>query len=259
MKTLALPILVILVFLAMPVRAEETSGLFKLSYAEAEKAAGAALADKGVAEKVAAFINGRQSETLYSYGKPISVEVRGVQFDKTSSRWSGNLIILSGNDVVTALPASGRFDILAEIPVLKQNVKYGKVIEANDIEIRDIAVSQVRGDTVTDIASLVGKSPSYSITAGRPIRTHEVSLPPMIKKNSLVQMHYRSPGMEITTSGQAMEDGRKGEIINVKNLASKKIIQTVVEDTASVRVSSSAQQRVEIDVKPSMGDLYATN
>ncbi len=244
---------------AWPALAEENSGLFTLSYAEAEEAAGAALAAKGVAEKVAAFINGRDNKTLYSYSKPLSVEARGVQFDKTASRWSANLIIFSEGEVVTALPASGRFDVLAEIPVLKRTVKYGKVIEANDIEIRDIAVSQVRSDTITDIASLVGKMPAYSITAGRPMRIHEISIPPMIKKNSLVQMHYRSPGMEISTSGQAMEDGHKGDIIQVKNLASKKIVQTTVEDTASVVVSAPAQQRVQLSVKPSMEDSYATN
>jgi flagella basal body P-ring formation protein FlgA len=259
MRTFFTYMLVALLLSSPGLAAEEQGGAFTLTYAEAEKVASAALADKGVAEKVAAFINGRQNETLYSYGKPLSVEARGVQFDKTASRWSANLIILSEGEVVTALPAAGRFDVLTEIPVLKRAATSGKLIEASDIEIRDIAVSQVRGDTVTDMASLIGKSPSYSITAGRPIRVHEVSLPPMIKKNSLVQMHYRSPGMEITTSGQAMEDGHKGDVINVKNLASKKIVQTMVEDTASVVVSGPAQQRVEMSVKPSFGDLYATN
>jgi flagella basal body P-ring formation protein FlgA len=260
MNTLYKYIVVVLLLLSWPaLAAEEKAKLFTLSYAQAEEAVSAALADKGVAEKVAAFINGRQKDDFYSYSKPLTVETRGLQFDKTSGRWSANLLMLSAGEVVTALPASGRFDVLAEIPVLKRVVKNGQLIEAADVEIRDIAVSQVRSDTVTDMASLIGKSPAYSVSPGRPIRTHEISAPPMIKKNSLVQMHYRSPGMEITTSGQAMEDGAKGDIINVKNIASKKIIQTVVEDTASVSVSSPAEQRVQIDGKPSVGDLYATN
>jgi len=260
MKTLLRNFLLALIFLASPAWALQESDkthLFRLSYAQAEEAVSAALTDKGAAEKVAAFINGRMDDALYSYGKPITVAVRGLQFDKISGRWSANLLMVAEGEVVTAMPAGGRFDILAEIPMLKRNIKNGEVIETKDIEIRDIAQSQVRSDTVTDIASLIGKSPAHTISAARPIRVHEIEVPPVVRKNSVVRMRYTSPGMEISTSGQAMEDGSKGTLINVKNLASKKIVQAVVDDIASVSVTAPDDTRAE--TKPLLGDLYATN
>ncbi len=78
-----------------------------------------------------------------------------------------------------------------------------------------------------------------------------------MKKNNIVQMRYISPGMEIVTSGQAMEDGAKGNLIGVKNLASKKIVQAMVEDSGNVIVSPPEPKRAE--TTPSLGDLYATN
>jgi flagella basal body P-ring formation protein FlgA len=244
---------------AWAIEASDKAHLFTVSYAEAEAAVGNALADKGAAEKVAAMINGRKNQPLFSYSKPMRVEPRGLQFDHGSNHWSANLLIVSEGEVITAFPAAGRFDKLVEIPVLKRAVRNGQIIEAEDIEIRDIPVLQTRGDTVTDIGSLIGKSPSHSISPSRPIRVHEIAQPAMIKRNSVVQMHYRSGSMEIITSGQAMEDGAKGEFINVKNLASKKIVQAMVADNGHVSVNPPESARVQAESNPTLKDLYATN
>jgi flagellar basal body P-ring formation protein FlgA len=253
-------ILITVILLPLSARADEITKapLFTLSYAEAEEALGRALADKGAAEKVAAFINGRKNEALFSYTKPLEVQIRGLQFDKPSGHWSASLLAISGSEIVTAIPSSGRYDELAEIPMLKHVVKNGEIIKADDIEIRDIAVSQTRSDIVTDMAGLIDKSPVYSITAGRPIRMHEIAVPPLVKKNSIVQMHYHSPGMEISTTGQAMEDGIKGVTISVKNLTSKKIIQAVVDDVASVNIVTPDDSHAEHSAA-GVKDLYATN
>ena len=49
-------------------------------------------------------------------------------------------------------------------------------------------------------------------------------------------MRYKIPNMEITTTGQAMADGAKGEAIEVKNTTSKKITRAVVVDSNTVDV-----------------------
>ncbi len=122
---------------AFPAFAREETGdkrnLFTLSYQEVEEAVGYALADKGAAEKVAAKINGKKSDIAFSYSKPIRALVRGAQFDKASSHWSANILVMAEEEVVTAFPAAGRFDELVEIPVLKRPVKNGEIIEASNI------------------------------------------------------------------------------------------------------------------------------
>lgn len=231
--------------------------LFPLTYADAEEAVARALSAKGAGEKIAASINGRGNKPLYSHTGPLTVEVRGLAFDKPSTHWSGNLLLVANGEVVTAMPAAGRYDELAEVPVLKRPVRNGEVIRDSDIEIRDMPVSQTRVDVVTDIASLIGKSPVRSISAFRPIRDHEIALPPLVKKNNIVQMRYRSPGMEITTTGQAMEDGAMGDTIGVRNLASKRVVQAVVVDSSAVTVAAPGS--LQSQLTPPTGGTYATN
>lgn len=229
---------------ALPENAAGKEPLFPLSYSEAEEAVSRALSEKGAGDKVAASINGRGNQPIYAYTEPLTVEIRGLNFDKPSAHWSGNLIFLADSQVITAMPAAGRYDQLAEVPVLKRPVRNGEIIRDTDIEIRDLPLAQVRVDVVTDIASLIGKSPLHSISAFRPIRDHEIAMPPLVKKNNIVQMHYQSPGMEIITTGQALEDGAKGSVIGVRNLTSKRVVQAVVEDVSAVSVRAAGSTRL---------------
>ena len=228
--------------------------LYALSYDDAEGAIGFALSDKGAGNKISANITGHKADALFSYDKPITVEIRGLQYDKTASRWNASLMFVNEGTVISAMPVAGRFEEVAEIPVLKRSVKNGDVIQASDVEVRDFAVSRTRSDTVTDIASLIGKSPAHSISPARPIREQELESPAIIKKNGLVQIRYAAPGMEITASGQALEEGAKGTVINVRNLASKRLVRAVIADDKTVNVLSSGAQTAEVT-----GASYATN
>lgn len=216
--------------------------IFQLSYDDAEGAIGFALSDKGAGNKVAATINGHKTDALFSYNKPIAVEIRGLQFDKARGQWNASLLFVNDGATVSAMPVSGRFEEMTEIPVLKRQVRAGDIIKEADVEIRDYALSRTRSDTIGDIASLVGKSPSRAISPNRPIREQEIAQPVLVKKNGIVQMRYSSPGVEITVSGQATEEGSRGSVISVKNLGSKKIVRAVVEDENTVSIVNTQMQ-----------------
>ena len=51
--------------------------------------------------------------------------------------------------------------------------------------------------------------------------------------------------MEITTSGQAVIAGAKGDVIPVRNMASKKIVRGVVENSNTVTIMSIGEEHAE--------------
>lgn len=219
-----------------PVKAS-AAPMFQLSYADAEQAVSLALVEKGAGAKIAAMITGRQSgRPLYSYNKPTAINVRGLQFDPKTREWKASLLFVAGGNVISALPASGRYDQIIEVPVLKRTVVHGDVIGQQDIELRDFPVGQTRTDTITDLSDLIGRSPVRGISQGRPVRASEVETPAVIKKNAIVQMRYVMPGMEITATGQTLKEGAKGDVIMVKNTASHRVVRAVVADASTVDV-----------------------
>lgn len=233
--------------------AASARNVFEVPYSDAEEAVARALNQKGVGDKLAVTITGQRSKALFAYEKPVSVEVKGLQLDKRDSHWSASLLFVADNEVISAIPASGRYEELVEVPVLKREVRNGDVITAADVEIRDFTLAHTRNDTITDMSWLIGKSPLHSISPSRPIRTHEVSNPAVIKKNASVEIRYNSPGMVITTSGQALNDGAKGDVIDVRNTNSKKIVRAVVFDSTTVQITSPGTE-----VSESTGVGYAT-
>lgn len=209
---------------------------FALSYADAEKAVTEALINKGVGSKVTASITGAKDTPLYASTQPLSAEVRGLTFDTNEHRWSANLLLVGDGQVVTAMPIAGKYEEILEIPVLRRAVRSGDVIGLGDVEIRDFPLLRTRPDTITDLATLIGKSPLRSISPERPIRLHEIAEPSVVKKNSIVQMRYALPGMEISATGQAETDGAVGDVINVRNTESHKLVRATVQNEHTVNI-----------------------
>ncbi len=214
--------------------------LFQLSYADAEEAIGQALVKKGAGGKISVNINGQRTLPLFSYSKPLAVEIRGLQFEKPA-RWSANLLFTAEGEVVSAMPVAGRYEEIIEVPVLKREVHNGDVIGQADVEMRDFPITRTRTDTITEIAQLIGKSPAIAISPSRPVRQHEIISPAVIKKNAVVSIRYTSPGMLITTTGQAMEEGAKGDAISVRNTVSRKIVRAVVTDQNTVDIAGTGE------------------
>ena len=155
--------------------------------------------------------------------------------------------------VVSAMPVAGRYEELVEIPVLKRQVRAGDIIKAEDVEVRDYPLSRTRSDTISDLAGVIGKSPSRAISSNRPIREGEIAQPILVKKNGIVNIRYSSPGVEISTSGQATEDGALGSVISVRNLSSKKMLRAKITDENTVVIINSSSQSVQV----TSGETYA--
>ncbi len=222
--------------------AEEIPAANSLTQEQVEAAAAQALADKGAGARVQATLTGQKSRTLFESTKPLAARVTGVNFDKKSQRWNGNLLVMSGEQVLSALPVGGRFEETLLLPVLKRQLRAGETIKAEDLDMLDFPIARTRGDSLTDAAQLIGYSPRAAISPKRPIRGSEIASPAMVKKNSMVTMRYVSGSMEITTTGQAMTDGSRGELIEVKNLTSKAVVHAVVENERGVLISPPGDQ-----------------
>lgn len=211
------------------------NGFFPVTVKDAEAAVSAALAQNGAGDKTRAVLVAR-SDVLYPSNDPLSVEVKTLDFDKRTKKWSANLLFKKQGEVISALPASGRYQELMTLPVLKRQLKNGEVIGENDIDWLDFPVSSASGMLVIDAAALIGQSPARSISPGRPIRSNEVNAQALIRKNALVEMRYENASISITASGIAMDNGAKGDAIRVRNASSRQLVHAVVEDERTVRV-----------------------
>jgi len=235
---------------ALPVCAIEDAPATQNTYLFEAKDAATIITDAlmktGLSEAVKVRIEGmRDQDTLMSANEPITGDIGALDIDKAHSHWEATLLLKAGAKNLAPVKLAGRYDEMTQLPVLKHRVQAGDVISMEDIEWSAVPSEHLRKTTVTDPQDLVGKSPKRVISEGRPIRLDEIASAPIIKKGARITLVFKTPNLEIKTLGEALENGAKGDVIRVKNVTSKSIIEGTVETSNIIRITAPESTSAE--------------
>lgn len=198
------------------------------------------LQNQGFRDGVKATVNPGTAPVLATANHPLKLVIHALQVDTDASLWQGQAYIMDGNKTEAVKPIAGRYDSVITVPVLTRQLRKGDVIEQADLEFKKIPERQLRKDSITDASRLIGNSPIRMISAGRAIRSAEISAPTMVKKGQTVEMLYTTPYMKIRTTGQALEDGSDGALIRVQNATSQKAVSGRVIASGQIEVNSES-------------------
>ncbi len=164
------------------------------------------------------------------------LQVETFSYDQRSGRFYATVTTPGRSE---ALKVSGRAQEVESIPVLKNRVAAGETITRGDVEWMQVPAGRYNGGYIDQIGDLVGQSPRRALNAGVPIRAGDVGRPEAVAKNDLVTMVAQNPGITITTTGRALEAGSIGDVVQVMNLQSKKIIQAIIIGPSQVQVNTA--------------------
>ena len=145
-----------------------------------------------------------------------------------------NVTILHDSKPLKHLRASVKVIEFVKVPVATRLIERGERIGEDDFRLVKKRKYNSLEQTI-DPMQLIGS------VAKRKIRPHQVIKPSMIepdydvKKNSSVKIIYRKGPIRIELLGLALENGKKGDIIKVKNLSSNKVLRCEVLSSGSVR------------------------
>jgi flagellar basal body P-ring formation protein FlgA len=249
---------------ALPAQAElQSGGLYTLSLSDIEQAVANALQENGSTPLATARIEGVTRDTAYGHSTPLTASIKSLKADPVSKRWSANVNFVSGAEIVSVLPMQGRYTEMVMLPTAKRPISAGQTIAEGDVEMRAYPANYARGSVLKDLQTIIGKVPHRIISANRPLREEEFTTPNVVRKNASVTLQYQTAAINITTAGQAMENGSVGDVIPVLNLNSKKIVRATILDKDTVSVSGNVQTRSAqasaVKPKPvsSLEEIYA--
>ena len=134
---------------------------------------------------------------------------------------------------------AGRVHKMVSIPVVSKRLRSGDIIKKHNVEWVRVRKSSVRRDTVLHEEDLVGMAVKRVLRERAPIKLSYVQRPLLVKKNGLVTIQLSSRLMTLTAQGKALQDGSKGEVVQVRNIQSKKLIEAIVTSTGKVSVDSA--------------------
>jgi flagella basal body P-ring formation protein FlgA len=135
----------------------------------------------------------------------------------------------------------GRALVIARVPVPVRTLARNALVEAADIEWREVRLPRLPVDLVVTEEDIVGKTVRRTLRAGSPVHTNELSAPILVEKGALVTISLQAPGLLLSGVGRALEDGAAGDPIRVVNTRSKRTIEAVVSGHDQVKVQLHRQ------------------
>lgn len=119
------------------------------------------------------------------------------------------------------------------VVVISSAVSPGTLLTADNTHVVNMNKKRLRRSTFSDIEDVVGARIKRRVSAGRPVDPNNLCY---VCKGDNVTISAGNPSMRVKTSGVALEDGRMGETIQVKNRRSNKKIHARVSSTGQVQV-----------------------
>jgi flagella basal body P-ring formation protein FlgA len=175
--------------------------------------------------------------------KPIFVPLGPVEYEVTVpgrhmllGSTSFTLSIQVAGKVAKQLHGTATIAVAQEVVSLVRPVAQGEIITADAVSRTQVQVTQPLRQVVTQPADVIGKHARRSLAGNAPLSTQDVTTVPVVHRGGMVRIVLESPLIKMSTPGEALEAGKPGDTIRVKNTSSNREVRAQVIDKQTVRI-----------------------
>ncbi|WP_244513962.1 flagellar basal body P-ring formation chaperone FlgA [Methylobacterium sp. UNC378MF] len=162
-------------------------------------------------------------------------------YDPRTRRVAG---LVSLGERQASLRVSGVVVELREVAVLTRNLNRGEPVKEGDVALERRPRDAVAPDAQGSATTILGEIAQNTLSAGTVLRVTDTAPPELVARGENVTIVYETPSISLSMRGLSNDSGRMGAVVNVVNVASKKVLQATVIGPGRVSVSPSpaAQQ-----------------
>ncbi len=132
-----------------------------------------------------------------------------------------------------------RAAIRRRVPVLVavRALGRGAALRAEDVRVEPRAPSAVPADALSSPEAVAGLELAHPVAPGEVLTARAVRTRRLVRRGAPVTLRAGGPGFAVTALGVAEDDGGPGDVVRVRNSASRRLVQGVVDEEGSVRVA----------------------
>ncbi|MDW2642574.1 flagellar basal body P-ring formation chaperone FlgA [Citrobacter sp. HN-141] len=134
-----------------------------------------------------------------------------------------------------------RPDVSVPVVMPKSLIARDTVITADDLQLKKFNISNQREGLMTNMDEAIGLTSKRALQPGKPITRSELVQPVMVKRDQPVTIVSRMAGITASMPGVALKNGRKGDVIKIRNSSSQRIVSGVVDDVGVVTTLTAEQ------------------
>jgi flagella basal body P-ring formation protein FlgA len=125
---------------------------------------------------------------------------------------------------------------LTRVVVARRPLGRYKPIDEDDLEVKAVDAAGLPADCITRPETVIGKRTRRPVDSGTVLRPDLVEFPPLVKNGDRVRIVAETTGLRISAFGQVKQKGGQGELIQVMNLDSNKVVYARVVDSQTVKI-----------------------
>lgn len=113
-------------------------------------------------------------------------------------------------------------------------VERDQTIGAADLRLQRTDLSKARRGFFNQIEQVVGQSAKRRLRAGQLLNPSLLDVALLVRRGDTVKIVASQDGIQASATGEALADGKLGEVIRVRNLSSEKVIDAQVLESGVV-------------------------
>jgi flagella basal body P-ring formation protein FlgA len=122
--------------------------------------------------------------------------------------------------------------------VTAEDIRRNEIIGEEKCRLEKMDITGLMEEPLTRPSQLAGKWSKRFIRKGQILTSGVIEEIPTVMSGQTINILYKTPGLEITARGKALQAGYSGDNIKVQNIQSNKVISGTVVDTKTVSVES---------------------
>jgi flagella basal body P-ring formation protein FlgA len=134
------------------------------------------------------------------------------------------------------LYGTANIEVTQEVVSTTRQLARHEIITAEDLGMTRVNLARMPRRVLMTAKEVIGKRTKRPLQAHAMIHAYEVELLPLVRKGDVVLILVESPLLKVSTMGEAMQPGQRGDTIRVKNIMSQREVRAVVVDTKTVKV-----------------------
>lgn len=172
---------------------------------------------------------------------PRSAQLPAVELIDHPSRIATTSVLLrfrlsDGERVLGSFAASFRVQLVAEVWTPARRLSPGEVLGVSDVVRREVDLIRESKAITADTAIFGEYELARAVAPERSLTWNDLVPRSLVRKGQVVEVVANEGMLSISMKGQATRNGTRGEVINVRNLESKREFPAEVIDENKVRV-----------------------
>lgn len=136
---------------------------------------------------------------------------------------------------------------MVSVPALIQPLARGDLLKASDITMVRLPRNQVPARAVNEASQIEGMAAKTALRPGMALSSSDFELPTIVDRGERVTLVYQTVGMKLTAVGQAMGKGAMGDMVDITNLQSHRIVTGTVIGRGMVQVGPAPKVMASLE------------